>query len=106
MKSTTASSADLVLSCSVDLKEITLIDGVKNVIDLRVYNEFSGFKYSTTQTTQTVFSETNCYGSGDLSNGRSQIDLKKEDKILKSDNDTMFEIKYPEQDIRVQFKVR
>lgn len=87
-------------------KEITLIDGVKNVIDLRVYNEFSGFKYSTTQTTQTVFSETNCYGSGDLSNGRSQIDLKKEDKILKSDNDTMFEIKYPEQDIRVQLKVR
>lgn len=87
-------------------KEITLIDGVKNVIDLRVYNEFSGFKYSTTQTTQTVYSETNCYGSGDLSNGRSQIDLKKEDKILKSDNDTMFEIKYPEQDIRVQLKVR
>lgn len=87
-------------------KEITLIDGVKNVIDLRVYNEFGGPKYSTTQTTQEVYSKTNCYGTSDLSNGRSQIDLGTSDHILVSDNDTMFEIKYPEQDIRVQLKVR
>lgn len=88
-------------------KEITLIDGVKNIIDLRVYNEFSGPKYSTTQTSQEVYSKTNCYGStGDISNSRSQIDLSASDRILRSDNDTMIEIKYPEQDIRVQLKVR
>ena len=87
-------------------KEITLIDGVKNVIDLRVYNEFAGPKYSTTQTTQGVYSKTNCYGTSELSNGRSQIDLEASDHILVSDNDTMIEIKYPEQDIRVQLKVR
>jgi hypothetical protein len=87
-------------------KEITLVDGVKNVIDLRVYNEFAGPKYSTTQTTQGVYSKTNCYGSSELSNGRSQIDLEASDHILVSDNDTMIEIKYPEQDIRVQLKVR
>lgn len=87
-------------------KEITLVDGVKNVIDLRVYNEFAGPKYSTIQTTQGVYSKTNCYGTGELSNGRSQIDLESSDHILVSDNDTMFEIKYPEQDIRVQLKVR
>lgn len=89
-------------------KEITLIDGVKNVIDMRVYNEFGGSKYSTTQTTQEVFAKTNCYGAteGEISRSRSQIDLGASDRILKSDNETMFEIKYPEQDIRVQIKVR
>lgn len=88
-------------------KEITMIDGVKNVIDLRVYNEYGGPKYSTTQTSQEVLSETNAYGtSGVISNSRSQIDLDNSDRILKSDNDTMIEIKYPEQDIRVQLKVK
>lgn len=86
-------------------KEISLLDGVINLIDLRVYNEF-GNKYSPTQTTQQVKIETDCFGttSGEISNSRSEIDLDASDHILFSENDTMMEIKYPEQNIRVRIK--
>jgi hypothetical protein len=86
-------------------KEISMIDGVVNVIDLRVYNEY-GQKYSPTQTTQQVKSETECFGttSGEIANNRSEIDLDASDHIIFSENDTMLEIKYPEQDIRVRIK--
>ena len=78
-------------------KEISMIDGVKNMIDLRVYNEF-GSNYSPTQTTQEICSE--------IENSRAQIDLSVSDHILFSENDTMIEIKYPEQDIRVRAKLK
>ena len=86
-------------------KEISMIDGVINLIDLRVYNEF-GNGYSPTQTTQQVKGETECYGttSGELSLNRAEIDLNASDHILYSENDTMMEIKYPEQNIRVRIK--
>ena len=89
-------------------KEISLIDGVKNLIDLRVYNEYGGPNYSTTQTTQQTYSNTECYGAtdGEISLNRSQIDLAASDHILYSENDTMIEIKYPEQDIRVRVKLK
>lgn len=86
-------------------KEISLLDGVINLIDLRVYNEY-GPKYSPTQTTQQVKDDTECYGttSGEISSSRSEIDLDASDHILYSENDTMMEIKYPEQNIRVRIK--
>lgn len=86
-------------------KEISLIDGVINLIDLRVYNEY-GQKYSSTQTTQQVKENTECFGttSGEISLSRSEIDLDASDHILYSENDTMMEIKYPEQNIRVRIK--
>lgn len=88
-------------------KEISLIDGVINLIDLRVYNEY-GSKYSSTQTTQQVKENTECYGtnSGEISMSRSEIDLDASDHILYSENDTMMEIKYPEQNIRVRIKYK
>ena len=88
-------------------KEISLIDGVKNMIDLRVYNEY-GANYSPTQTTQQTLSKTECYGAttGEVAMYRSQIDLDASDRILYTENDTMIEIKYPEQDIRVRVKVK
>lgn len=88
-------------------KEISMLDGVKNVIDLRVYNEY-GPQYSKTQTTQQTLSNTECYGAtqGELSSNRSQIDLNAADHILYSENDTMIEIKYPEQDIKVRIKLK
>jgi hypothetical protein len=86
-------------------KEISLLDGVVNLIDLRVYNEF-GPKYSPTQTTQQTKTDTECYGSteGEISTSRSEIDLDASDHILYTENDTMMEIKYPEQNIRVRVK--
>jgi hypothetical protein len=86
-------------------KEISLIDGVINLIDLRVYNEY-GKNYSSTQTTQQVKSNTECYGSnsGEISMNRSEIDLDASDHILYTENDTMLEIKFPEQNIRVRIK--
>lgn len=88
-------------------KEISMLDGVKNMIDLRVYNEF-GDSYSKTQTTQQTLSNTECYGAtqGEISASRSQIDLDTADHILYTENDTMIEIKYPEQDIKVRVKLK
>jgi hypothetical protein len=86
-------------------KEISLLDGVVNLIDLRVYNEY-GNKYSPTLTTQQTKEDTECYGTttGEISTSRSEIDLDASDHILYSENDTMMEIKYPEQNIRVRIK--
>ena len=74
-------------------------------MDLRVYNEY-GSRYSSTQTTQQVKENTERFGatSGELSMDRSEIDLDASDHILYTENDTMLEIKYPEQNIRVRFK--
>jgi hypothetical protein len=86
-------------------KEISLLDGVINLIELRVYNEY-GDKYSPTQTTQQIKTNTECYGtdSGEISMSRSEIDLDASDHIIFTENDTMLEIKYPEQNIRVRIK--
>ena len=86
-------------------KEISMLDGVVNLIDLRVYNEY-GTNYSPTQTTQQTKTDTECYSttSGEISATRSEIDLDASDHILYTENDTMLEIKYPEQNIRVRIK--
>lgn len=88
-------------------KEISMLDGVKNMVDLRVYNEFGG-GYSSTRTTQQIISDTECYGAtqGEKSNSRSQIDLSVSDHILYTENDTMMEIKYPDKDIKVRVKLK
>ena len=90
-------------------KEISKVDGVLNLIDVRVYNECDGVKYSSTQTTQEVVVETSCYKDGDntSTNNRLKLDLEASDGIIYSDGDTMLEIKYPnESDIRVKIKER
>ena len=38
--------------------------------------------------------------------GQSEIDLEANDYILNSEPDEMFEIKYPESDIRLRIKTR
>lgn len=94
-------------------KEIGLIDGVLNVIDIRVYNEFDDtLGYSSNQTSQQILSEDECTGLAQLYNDkgvltRAQIDLEASDYVLYSENDTMFEIKYPDgKDIRIRGKQR
>ena len=88
-------------------REISAIDGVINLIDLRVYNEYDGKQgYSTTQTTQ-VTKAADCSGTvGEVAANRSEIDLDASDHILYSENDTMLEIKYPEQNIKVRVKLK
>lgn len=75
---------------------IASIQGVKNLIDFRVYNIY-GDGYSTNQVKQTVKEESR-------TNNRVEIDLFESDGILYSDNDTMFEIKNPRIDIIVNIK--
>lgn len=91
-------------------KEISKVDGVLNLIDLRVYNEY-GSGYSSVRTTQeTTTMRTKCVGEElILSNDemdRQQIDLMASDYVLLTDSDSIFEVKYPNTDIKVRIKSR
>lgn len=80
-------------------KEIGKVDGVINMFDLRIYNEY-GIGYSSSITEQETVTE-----DFDSQSSRSEIDLEVNDYVLKTDSDEMFEIKYPENDIRVRVKL-
>ena len=81
-------------------KDISKLDGVVNLIELRCYNKV-GEGYSDTEITQPIMEDSR-YGS-DV----KRIDLMATDKILFSDFGSMFEIKYPDGgDIRINAKVR
>ena len=75
-------------------KEITKIDGVTNIIDMRIYNEV-GNGYSVTQTSQILVEQSE-------DTDARQIDLSASQYVLNSEPDEMFEIKYPDKDIRIQ----
>ena len=86
-------------------KEISKIDGVANLIDLRVYNETCD-GYSSTQTNQELYISSDCSRAQEESvPGRYRIDLEASDGIIYSDGDTMLEVKYPSKDIRVFPKI-
>lgn len=74
------------------------IDGVKNLIDFRVYNIY-GPGYSSNHIKQQVLTTTQ-------TNSYAQIDLTTSDGVLYSDNDTMFEIKKPKVDIIINTKYK
>lgn len=90
-------------------KEISKIDGVINLIDLIVSNE-TGKTYSQSQVQQETLAgesiDKEYIDSYSISSDRDIIDLDATDGILYNDGDTMMEIKYPEQDIRVRIKER
>lgn len=85
-------------------KEISKIDGVSNLISLKVANIFDG-DYSSSKTLQPIEVRES---EEDVSNTNNMnfIDLKNSDKMLYSENDTMFEIRFPETDIICQVKQR
>lgn len=94
-------------------KEISKIDGVLNLIELRVYNIFDGKKgYSTTKTMQQIktFDSTCATGeeadSASPEDGRDCIDMRASNKMLYSENDSMLEVRYPEKDIICRVKIR
>jgi hypothetical protein len=76
------------------VEEINNVGGVLNVTDLRVYNKFGG-DYSVNRSPQQVLEET------DVETNR--IDLT-EDFALFGEVDSMFEIKFPNRDIKVRVK--
>ena len=91
-------------------KEISKLDGVKNLIELRVYNKVgSDVGYSDDETTQQLIDPSDCcydeYSEAD-SNFDRRIDLKASDKILFTEANSLLEIKYPNRDIKVHIKER
>lgn len=96
-------------------KEISKVDGVINLIDLKVYNEF-GDGYSQTRSSQEVYVPSTCeYSSafggesdddGETIDSKQRLDLEASDGILYTDNDSMIELKYPEKDVRIRVKSR
>lgn len=76
-------------------KEVTKVDGVINITDLRIYNEVGG-EYSPTATAQGTID----VDGEDVT--RKQIDLVSSMYVLDSEADEMFEIKFPDKDIRIQ----
>ena len=91
-------------------KEVSKIDGVLNLIEMRVYNIYDN-NYSKEMTRQQIKTTENCVMNEEIDTvgmeeNRSCIDLRASDKMLYTDNDTMFEIRYPEQDIICKVKTR
>lgn len=90
-------------------KEISKIDGVINLISLRVYNKYTE-GYSPVKIGQEIVNfETSCNLDESESyqrEGADMVDLTATDGILYNDGDCMMEIKYPEKDIVVRIKER
>ena len=79
-------------------KNISNIDGVINLIDMKVINVNNVAGYSTTKIGQPTYKSEE--GNEDI------VDLEASDYILNSSADSMFEIKVPEDDIEVISKKR
>ena len=81
-------------------KEITNVDGVLNLMELRVFNKIgNGYSYDQSVDPIDSYSE--------FSSDESRlIDIKETGYQLNSDTDAMFEIKYPNIDIKVRTMVK
>ena len=94
-------------------KEITLLDGVVSLIDLRVYKLWNG-TYSVDKCPLPPYIESdgcNVSSSPTLSGigddvKQEQIDLSAVDRVLYGDYNSMYEIKNPSFDIQVKCKTR
>lgn len=89
-------------------KEISKLDGVQNLISMRVYNKI-GNEYSPSVIMQDFVSYDDCgrpLSDYDSDNVDSEIDLKSSEKVLYSECNSMFEIKYKNRDIKVTSKQR
>ncbi len=74
------------------IKDITDINNVLNVVDIKIYNKVGDSKYSMNETSQPYLVEE-----------EKLIDLSS-DYVLYGELNGMFEIKFPTTDIRVRFK--
>lgn len=89
------------------IRNINNINGILNIIDLRVYNEVGG-DYSSHRIRQQVITGkwendgTWVPNSDDIN--RLEIDLDNSEGILYADTDSMYEIKIPNKDIKLKIK--
>ena len=93
-------------------KEISKLDGVQNLVALRVFNKVgSGYGYSNSEISQEYVTYDECDrtavdDAGDAQSDERQVDLAKSDKMLFTEANSMFEIKYKSKDIKVIVKQR
>lgn len=89
-------------------KEISKLDGVSNLIELRCYDKCGQDGYSNEPITQPYIRTNECEEDPTMSmdsSNTNQIDLRNSDKVLISEAHSMFEVKY-NKDIKVNVKVR
>lgn len=89
-------------------KEISKLDGVSNLINLRCFDKSGQDGYSKESVTQPYVTTNECSYDVDasiLENNTNEIDLRQSDKVLISEAHSMFEVKY-NKDIKVNVKVR
>lgn len=86
-------------------KEISKVDGVLNLISLRVYSVYGG-TYSSTMTAQETIGEPVGYDYGENGEMMVEIDLDASDYVIFSGGEGMCEIKYPNKDIHVKIKTK
>ena len=92
-------------------KEISKLDGVQNLVYLKVFNYHGSLNgYSDSTISQELVSNTVCNSTiddeGDGQTDQNEVDLKKSDKMLFTEANSMFEIKYKNKDIKVIVKQR
>lgn len=89
-------------------KEISKLDGVLNLIDLRCYDCSGEDGYSEDCVTQTMVNKDSCCYNADENESffTNQIDLKDSNMVLFSEIHSMYEVKYKEKDIKVRVKER
>ena len=91
-------------------KEISKLDGVINLVKMRIFNKV-GEGYSTDRSTQQLVNVSDCdFEELDAYDrqieNQNEINLEKSDYMLFSEADSMFEIKYKNRDIEVIVKTR
>lgn len=93
-------------------KEISKQDGVVNLIALRCFNKVGvADGYSHDEINQTFIDFSSCSDAGMYNSlggyiDDNEIDLNDSDKVLYGAIDTMFEIKYPNKDVRCKIKIK
>lgn len=80
------------------IRRITDIDGVLNVVDLEIWNEY-GDGYSSVRASDPVVNDNEV-------EGKAQIDILASNYTLNGDADSMFEIKNPDKDIVIKTVIR
>lgn len=92
------------------IKEVMKVDGVINLFEIRIFNEYNG-RYSLTQSNLPKYTNYDCNVGEegrevDEEENRFRIDIDALDGILYSDSESMYEIKYKDQDIRIRARER
>ena len=90
------------------IKEVMKVDGVINLFEIRIYNEYNR-DYSLSQAPLPKYTEFTCDDTdpeGSEEEDRYRIDIDALDGILYCDSESMFEIKYKDRDIRIRARER